>query len=50
MVTPLSPWTKSLQLVYEPGSERWDLLAIKVEGEIFKDKVRPSCGEQLQKI
>ena len=27
-----------------------DLLAIKVKSEIFTEKVRPSCCEQLQKI
>ena len=35
---------------YDPRSDRRDLLAIEVESEIFTDKVRPSCCEQLQKI
>ena len=34
----------------EPRSDRRDLLAIKVKSEIFTEKVRPSCCEQLQKI
>ena len=36
--------------VYEPRSERRDLLAIKVKSEIFTYIERPSCCEQLQKI
>ena len=35
---------------YEPRSDKRDLLAIKVKSEIFKEKERPSCCEQLQKI
>ena len=35
---------------FEPGSDRRDILAIKVKSEIFTEKVRPSCCEQLQKI
>ena len=37
-------------LIYEPRSDRRDLLAMKVKSEIFAEKVRPSCCEQLQKI
>ena len=37
-------------IIYEPRSERRDLLAIKVKIEIFTEKERPSCCEQLQKI
>ena len=36
--------------IYEPRSDRRDLLTIKVESEIFTEKERPSCCEQLQKI
>ena len=50
----LSPYPCFISLLYldlyEPRSDRRDLLAIKVESEIFTDKVRPSCCEQLQKI
>ena len=31
-------------------SDRRDLLAIKVKSEIFTEKERPSCCEQLQKV
>ena len=34
----------------EPRSDRRDLLAIKVKSEIFTEKERPSCCEQLQKF
>ena len=36
--------------VYEPRSDKRDLLAIKVKSEISTEKERPSCCEQLQKI
>ena len=39
-----------LQNTYEPRSDKRDLLAIKVKSEIFTEKERPSCCEQLQKI
>ena len=35
---------------YEPRSDRRDHLAIKVRSEIFAEKVRSSCCEQLHKI
>ena len=35
---------------YEPRSDRRDLLAIKVQIEIFTEKERAGCCEQLQKI
>ena len=35
---------------FEPRSDNRDLLAIKVESEIFTEEERPSCCEQLQKI
>ena len=35
---------------YEPRSDKRDPLAIKVKSEIFTEKERPSCCEQLQKI
>ena len=35
---------------YEPRSDRRDLLAIKFKNEIFTEKERPSCCEQLQEI
>ena len=38
------------QLVFEPRSDRRDILAIKVKIEIFTEKERSSCCEQLQKI
>ena len=40
----------STLFVNEPRSDRRDLLAIKVKREIFTEKERPSCCEQLQKI
>ena len=36
--------------IYEPRSDRTDLLATKVNSEIFTEKERPSYCEQLQKI
>ena len=39
-----------VQISYEPRSDKRDLLAIKVKSEIFTEKERPSCCEQLQKI
>ena len=36
--------------IYEPRSDRKDLLAIKEKREIFTEKERPSCCEQLQTI
>ena len=36
--------------IIEPRSDKRDLLAIKVKSEIFTEKERPSCCEQLQKI
>ena len=36
--------------IFEPRSDRRDLLAIKVNSEIFTEKERLSCCEQLQKI
>ena len=36
--------------VYEPRSDKMDLLAIKSKSEIFTEKERPSYCEQLQKI
>ena len=36
--------------MYEPRSDKRDLLAIKVKSEIITEKERPSCCEQLQKI
>ena len=35
--------------IFEPRSERRDLLAIKVQSEIFTEKERAGCCEQLQK-
>ena len=40
----------SLYIIFEPRSDKKDLLAIKVKSEIFTEKERPSCCEQLQKI
>ena len=40
-------WNKHIN---EPRSDRSDLLAIKVISEIFTEKERHSCCEQLQKI
>ena len=37
-------------IIIEPRSDKRDLLAIKVKSEIFTERVRPSCCEQLQKI
>ena len=34
----------------EPRSDNRDLLAIKVKSEIFTEKDRPKCCEQLKKI
>ena len=36
-------------IMYKPKSDKRDLLAIKVKSEIFTEKGRPSCCEQLQK-
>ena len=36
--------------IIEPRSDNRDLLAIKFKSEIFTEKERPSCCEQLQKI
>ena len=33
---------------FEPRSDRRDLLAMKVKSEIFTEKERPSCCDQLQ--
>ena len=38
------------QDTFEPRSDRRDLLAIKVKSEIFTEKEKASCCEQLQKI
>ena len=35
---------------YEPRSDRRDLLTIKVKSEIFTEKEKTSCCNQLQKI
>ena len=35
---------------FEPRSDKRDFLPIKVKSEIFTEKERPSCCEQLQKI
>ena len=40
----------AVRFIYEPRSDKRDLLAIKDENEIFTEKERPSCCEQLQKI
>ena len=42
--------SQEFSLLYEPRSDKRDLLAIKVKSEIFTEKERPSCCEQLQKI
>ena len=39
-----------LENIYEPRSDKRDLLAIKVKSVILTEKERPSCCEQLQKI
>ena len=39
-----------LYCIYEPRSDKRDLLAIKVKSEIFTEKERPSHCEHLQKI
>ena len=39
-----------LYVIYEPRSDRRDLLAIKVKSEIFTEKEKSSCCDQLQKI
>ena len=36
-----------IQNKYEPRSDKRDLLAIKVKGEIFTQKETPSCCEQF---
>ena len=36
--------------IYEPRSDKRDLLAIKIKSETLTEKERPSCCEQLQKI
>ena len=36
--------------INEPRYDKRDLLAIKVKSEIFTEKERPSCCEQIQKI
>ena len=38
------------QVRNEPRSDKRDLLAIKVKSEIFAEKERPNCCEQLPKI
>ena len=51
--TVLSLYKKFIGLdlvIIEPRSDNRDLLAIKVKSEIFTEKERPSCSEQLQKI
>ena len=40
----------SSQYTYEPRSDRRDLLAIKVQIEIFTEKERAGCCEKLQKF
>ena len=42
-------WTMSKN-IYEPRSDKRDLLAIKVKSDIFTEKERSYCCEQLQKI
>ena len=42
--------TRSECLTIEPRSDGRDLLAIKVKSEVFTEKERPSCCEELQKI
>ena len=37
-------------VINEPRSDKRDPLAVKVKSEIFTEKERPSCCEQLQKI
>ena len=40
----------SFQTAFEPRSDKRGLVAIKVKSEIFTEKERSSCCEQLQKI
>ena len=44
------PEHKVQNIIYEPRSDKRDLLAIKSKSEIFTEKERPSYCEQLQKI
>ena len=39
-----------MTFIYEPRSDKRDLLAIKSKSEIFSEKEKPSFCEQLQKI
>ena len=39
-----------MEITNELRSDNRDLLAIKVKSEIFTEKERPSCCEQLQKF
>ena len=43
-------WIYTGKNVYEPRSDRRDLLAIKVKSEIFTEKEKASCCDQFQTI
>ena len=46
----IHPVSEGQELIIEPRSDKRDLLATKVNSDIFTEKERPSYCEELQKI